>query len=240
MKRELNGITMTSMKRMIASYVSAKSFGSSLCIVVIITALHAQPHSPAEPKAPDIEKATSQRKTPSVSKNNEMKKEYTVLVTYFNGSKIRGSLVLQSAKISATCFCGEGLCDFNEAIEQINSIEFVEWERMHSKSRLFRHKRSIITLRDGSRYQCGRIADFDRFIVKRNEKAMFGYTLYYETNASGDGIKKVTRGSKNKQASILQSPPHPDTVQKITFLHEEKKNILLQIEKRKKILKKKG
>ncbi len=222
----MNGIIMISMKHIILSYVSAKRLGLALCLAVVVTALHAQPHSPAEPKAPDIEKSTTQRNKEFDSKRAQIQKEYPVLITYFNGSKIRGNVVLQSDKISASCFCGDGLCAFNEAIENIHSIDFVEWERMHPKSRIFRHKRSIIRLRDGSRYQCGRIADFDRFIVKLKGKSRYGYTLCYGTRASGDDIKKVIRGSKNKQTNIPQSPPHPDTVQKIAFLLEEKKNIL--------------
>ncbi len=200
-----------------------------LSSIAIASLASAQPKAPVEPKAPSIEQKGETDLQNSVKHDNESR-EYPALVVFANGSKIRGTIILKNDLLAASCFCGDKVCTLREAIGHIKSVEFTHWKR-ESSSRRFRHSATIITLRDGSNFNCARIEAFDRFTLRREGKTLWCYTMYY---ADEYGRQKVEKKKIVKRHNVKLMPggssenfinPHPHAVQKIEFLREEKKSI---------------
>ncbi len=223
-KKELSGLAM----------VFISFFMRRFCtMLLLIFAIHllaiAQPQSPVEPKAPAVEQKNESNTQNTLQQDDESQK-YPAIVVFVNGSKIRGSLLLKNERISAICSCGNAACELNELIASIKHIEFTHWKR-DASSRRFRHSATVITLRDGSKFNCARIPAFDRFALKRERKTHWCYTTYYAD--ASDKQKPVTTKvkkrhnakSRSDESPKMKTEPHPDAVRKIEFLRDEGKSI---------------
>lgn len=198
-----------------------------LLLFAIASFVSAQPKSPVEPKSPVLDDKSEKGK--GAQEKTQSGREYPAMVEYADGSKIRGMIVLADEKISSSCFCGSKSCEVREKVDNVATIEFTDWKK-DTSGRRFRHSRTMLQLRDGSKLYCGRIPAFDRFALKREGKVLWCYTLCYRSESDKPEAAKARAKKQHSvklhhhESSQMKIEPHPNAVRKIEFLREEGKS----------------
>jgi hypothetical protein len=198
-----------------------KKFISSLIIFFIFHAyINADTKSPVDPSEPKTSTGEKNKKAQSNTATEKFKVQVSVL--FANKNKLNGTAEFSGDRISLLFYQGGRLRNVSEKISNVQSVDFIKWEKQRSGSRyVYYHSNAIVTTRDGTVYNCINIGMLNKIRLSGKTGNIDCYSYFYSW-------KNENKKSRN---SVIYSEtnPHPDTLVKITFSQESEKSGLEDI-----------
>jgi len=143
--------------------------------------------------------------------NNSYNKAYPVNIICAGKTEISGFIYLRIKNISYNYQKKSYI--FN--IDEIKSIEFIEWhENIHKKnSFVFYPSKILLLLNNGQQYTLERLPEFNKIEFSEDGRKIILYTYFYDY-----WEKDKWRNSGFKDKSYPSKHPHPGTLSKIVFM----------------------
>jgi hypothetical protein len=177
-----------------------KWYSAIIILLATFNALHAikDPDPPKDPSS-------------SFSINKSGIKAYPVEIICAGISKITGNILLNITSISFS-YLGKKM---QVKIEEIKSIEFLEWQEHPDKKNtfIFYPSKVQLILMNGQQYIINGLPEFNKNEFSENEKKKNLYAYFYDTWEKGRW-----RNSNTNDEAYPRKNPLPGTLQKIIFI----------------------
>jgi hypothetical protein len=198
-----------------------KKIISSLTIFLVFNIyIYADTKSPVDPAEPKSFTGEKNKKAQSNTAADKFKVQVSVL--FANKNKLNGTVEFTEDKIYLSFYQSGRLRSVAEKISNIQSVDFIKWEKRKSGSRyIFYHSNAVVTMHDGTVYNCINIGMLNKIGLSGKMGKIDCYSYFY--SAKNDNKK-----NKNP-VTCSETNPHPDTLVKIIFSQESEKNGLEDI-----------